>query len=78
VEFDNGDLMKKQVVLKITGLHCAGCAGSVEKALNNTPGISTASVNLKEAKASIEYDADKITESDLVSVIKKAGFGVAT
>jgi copper chaperone CopZ len=77
LDLDKGDLMKKQAILKITGLHCAGCAGSVEKALKSTPGVSKASVNLKAAKANVEYEADKITESDLVKAIKSAGFGVA-
>jgi copper chaperone CopZ len=77
LDLDKGYLMKKQAIIKITGMHCTGCAGSVEKALKNTPGVSKASVNLEEAKANVEYDAEKITESDLVKAIKSAGFGVA-
>jgi copper chaperone CopZ len=69
--------MKKQVTLKISGLHCSGCAGSVEKALKNVPGVSAASVNLEAARASVEYESDKTSEKDLVQAVKSAGFGVS-
>jgi Cu+-exporting ATPase len=68
--------MKKQVTLKITGLHCSGCAGSVEKALKGVSGVSAANVNLEAAKANVEYDTDKTNEKDLAKAVKTAGFSV--
>jgi copper chaperone CopZ len=69
--------MKKQVTLKISGLHCSGCAGSVEKALKNISGVSAASVNLEAARASVEYESDKTSEKDLIQAVKSAGFRVS-
>lgn len=69
--------MKKQVTLKITGMHCGGCSASVEKALKGVSGVSAANVNLEAAKASVEFDSDKTNEKDLVKAVKTAGFGVA-
>jgi copper chaperone CopZ len=69
--------MKKQVTLKITGMHCGGCSASVEKALKGVTGVSAASVNLEAAQASVEYDSDKTNEKDLVKAVKTAGFSVS-
>jgi copper chaperone CopZ len=69
--------MKKQVTLKISGLHCSGCARSVEKALKNISGVSAASVNLEAARASVEYESDKTSEKDLIQAVKSAGFRVS-
>jgi len=67
--------MTKQTTLKITGMHCTGCSTSVEKALKRVSGVSAASVDLKEGKATVEFDPAKASEQDLVSAVKKAGFG---
>ncbi len=36
----------KKVLLKIGGMSCSACSGSLEKFLNKQDGITTASVNL--------------------------------
>jgi copper chaperone CopZ len=69
--------MKKQISLKITGMHCMGCAGSVEKALKGVSGVSSVSVNLEAAKASVEFDSDKTNEKDLIKAVKTVGFAAA-
>jgi P-type Cu+ transporter len=69
--------MNKKVTLKITGMHCMGCAQGVEKALKGVSGVSAASVNLQAAKASVEFDSDKTSENDLLKAVKVAGFGAA-
>jgi copper chaperone CopZ len=66
----------KQASLKITGMSCSGCAANVEKALKGVAGVSTATVDLKAGKATIEYDPAKTSENDLVKAVKKAGYGV--
>jgi cation transport ATPase len=42
----------------IQGMDCASCAIMVEKALNKTPGVKKAVVNIVTEKATIETEAD--------------------
>ncbi len=68
---------KKKVTLPVTGMTCATCAITVEKALNDVKGVSGATVNLAGEKATIEYDAAKAGLGDLAGAIADAGYGVA-
>ncbi len=62
--------------LKITGMHCAGCVATVEKALKNTPGVIDAGVNLATNKAIVQYDPRQTTLADLEKAVTEAGYGV--
>ena len=64
----------KKIILSIDGMTCSACSNGLEKYLNKQKGISSASVNLVMANASIEYD-DKILDiPKLEEFIKQAGF----
>ena len=65
--------MKKDFNIK--GMHCASCAITIEKALKGTKGISNATVNYANEKASIEYN-DDISDDLIKQVVKKAGYEV--
>ena len=69
--------LKKQTSLRITGMTCAACAGGVEKALSEQPGVSQASVNFATEKATVEYDPSLVSEEGLANAVSKAGYGVA-
>jgi len=56
-------------------MHCAGCAGRVEKALANVPGVLGASVNLATEKATVDIDAQApIDANALMAAVKQAGY----
>ena len=65
----------KKEVLKISGMHCASCAQTIEKSLRKLPLVS-ANVNIATEQATIEYDPGKITRKDMVSAIEEAGYKV--
>jgi P-type Cu+ transporter len=67
--------MTKQTTLKVTGMHCAGCSSSVEKALKDIKGISAVKVDLKGGKATVDYDSELVNEKEMAAAVKKAGFG---
>ena len=55
----------KKVKITIQGMHCASCAGNVEKSLKKIPGVKEASVSLMMKKGSVEFDDDaKISEEE--------------
>ncbi|WP_440999764.1 heavy metal translocating P-type ATPase [Fodinibius sp. SL11] len=62
--------------LKIEGMHCAGCANSVEKALSQVEGVSKASVNLATEKALVEFENGEITREKLKEAVQNAGYDV--
>ncbi len=51
--------------VKIEGMHCASCVASVEKSLKKVPGVVTAVVNLATESASVEYQPERATGTDL-------------
>jgi copper chaperone CopZ len=68
--------MIKQTTLKVIGMSCSGCAGSVEKALKGVKGVSAAKVDLKAGKATVDYDPALTGENDLAKAVTKAGYKV--
>jgi P-type Cu+ transporter len=60
--------------LGLIGMHCASCAVSIEKALQESHGVISASVNLASESASVHYNPETTTLSDLRKVVEKAGF----
>ncbi|QSZ66808.1 copper-translocating P-type ATPase [Methanofollis aquaemaris] len=64
--------------LKVTGMHCATCAITVEKALKEMKGVSSASVNLGAEQASVEYDPSKVSPVEIEQAVTGAGYGVVT
>ena len=64
----------KSVRLSISGMTCAGCVSSVEKALSRVPGVMTSAVNFAEHTANITGD---VTADALVKAVKAAGYDAA-
>ena len=61
-------------IFPITGMSCASCAGHAEKALNNSKGVKTASVNLATNSATIEYDSSITTPQNIQKDVQNAGY----
>jgi len=60
--------------LSISGMACAGCVATVEKALRGVPGVVEATVNFAEHTANVTGAVDART---LVQAVKDAGYGAA-
>ncbi|MEE9387046.1 MAG: heavy metal translocating P-type ATPase [Paracoccaceae bacterium] len=61
------------IVLALPSIHCGGCIASVERALEATPGVRSARVNLTLKRASIETTG-QVTAEQLIAVVKAAGY----
>ncbi|MFQ3565839.1 MAG: heavy metal translocating P-type ATPase [Aggregatilineales bacterium] len=66
-----------QVELPITGMTCASCVRTVERALARSDGVSQVSVNLATERASIWFDEAQTNANQLIARIEDAGYGVA-
>ena len=60
--------------LAIEGMHCASCVSRIETALDSTPGVTEAVVNLATAEASVVYEPERVAVGDLVTAIARAGY----
>lgn len=60
----------------IVGMHCASCVRVIERALQKVDGVNEASVNLATNKVTVNYD-DQLSEFDMASAVKKAGYELA-
>ncbi|MCH5307972.1 MAG: copper-translocating P-type ATPase [Prevotella sp.] len=58
----------------VLGMMCAGCAASVEKALNAVEGVKNAAVNLPARTAMVEYDEQQTSPTHLQETLKKIGY----
>jgi Cu+-exporting ATPase len=65
-------------VLDVTGMHCASCAATVEKALAALEGVESAAVNISNHRATVTHVADRVALDDLRGAVEAAGYGVAT
>ncbi|MDD4156371.1 MAG: heavy metal translocating P-type ATPase [Candidatus Cloacimonetes bacterium] len=68
--------MIKEEIIKVTGMTCAVCSGTVEKTLKKTSGIFDTTVNFATGEARVKFDTDIINLNDIHHVIKKTGYGV--
>jgi Cu+-exporting ATPase len=63
--------------LQITGMTCATCAATVEKALAQTHGVAAARVNFASEKASVEYDPTQVDLAKIKDSVSESGYGIA-
>ena len=66
------------LTLPITGMTCANCSAAIERNLSGLPGVERAVVNLANERAAVEYQAEALSWSEIVSKIENVGYGVAT
>ena len=68
------DAEKKKADLKITGMHCATCAISVEEALAAVQDVDAAQVNFGTETARVVYDPAKVSLAKLEAAVRDAGY----
>ena len=59
------------IELKITGMHCAACVSTVERALYQAEGVKKAAVNLMLEKAHVEGEVEI---DQLIQAVQKTGY----
>jgi Cu+-exporting ATPase len=67
---------RKRINFPISGMNCASCAQTVEKALQAVEGVAQVRVNFATEKATIEYDPSQVKEADLAKAVESAGYSV--
>ena len=62
--------------LPLVGMHCASCAGRIEKGLAAAPGVEEASVNFATARATVRYNPAATDVEALRQVVRGMGYDV--
>jgi Cu+-exporting ATPase len=71
---DVATLVGEELTLPVTGMTCAACQARVQRALERTPGVERASVNLMMGNAAVRYDPSQVGADDLVAAIRATGY----
>jgi len=66
----------KYTTFKIEGIHCTGCAETIQALLQDNTGVRKAAAEFDTREARVRYDPAVISDDQLAAVIEKAGFRV--
>lgn len=61
------------IKLNVTGMSCSGCVYNVKTALEKLSSINEVEVDLQSGTASVKFEKGKVTASQLIDAIEKAG-----
>ena len=67
---------QKRTMLKIGGMHCAGCVSSIQRHVSTVEGVSKVEVNLASEKAVVEYDPARVGISQIEKAVRDVGYKV--
>lgn len=66
----------KKVEIDIEGMTCEiGCARTIQSRLSKKEGVQLAEVNFEMKKGLVEYDAQIITEKEIIATVEKIADG---
>ncbi len=64
----------KKIVFKIIGMDCAACTINIDGDLEDQEGVHSAKTSYAKAQTEVEFDPQKVTEYEILQIIKKAGY----
>lgn len=59
----------------VTGMTCSSCVRHVEKAVEKQPGVKKVTVNLLKNSMVVDYDENKLNQSEIEHAVSDAGYG---
>ena len=64
----------KKTVLDVENMTCPACSITIEKALDNVPGVTATQVDTEKATVTVSFDAERTTVSAIARAVTDAGF----
>ena len=61
----------------ITGMSCSACSANVEKKVGSLAGVKKAEVYLMKNQLVVDYDEEKLKDSDIIRAVTKIGYGAS-
>jgi copper chaperone CopZ len=62
------------LTVKVSGMHCKGCAHSIEESLSKVNDIRNVKADFQNAYVKMEFNQDKVELEKIRRAIRKAGF----
>ena len=69
-------MSKEKINLNISGMTCVNCSNGIERVVNKMEGLDTSKVNFTSSSGEFTIESDKLSKSQLITKIKKLGYGV--
>lgn len=69
--------MRAEHTFAVRGMHCASCAGIIERALRKRAGVSGAEVSYGSGEARVSFDEAEVQTQDLIHLIEPLGYQLA-
>jgi copper chaperone CopZ len=60
--------------LEVTGMTCDGCVRSVQRVLEQLPGVSRVEVSLAQGRAVVHFDPVQCSSDQLAAAVRNAGY----
>lgn len=70
------EIKKQLVVFKLSGLHCTSCSLNIDGALEDTPGVVSATTSYAHSTTHVEFEAKLVTKEKLSAVIIGLGYSI--
>ena len=64
----------KTLEVAVEGMHCYGCASTIQALLSHEAGVKSADVSFGNSKARVLYDPDQTDPVKVMAVIEKTGY----
>jgi copper chaperone len=61
---------------EVQGMTCGGCVASVKRVLEALPGVANVNVTLNPARATADYDPERVSAEALRDAVQNAGYDV--
>lgn len=62
----------------VGGMTCTACSSGIERGVSRIDGVSSASVSLMAKTLVVDYNADKVTEKQIIDTVVKLGYTAST
>ena len=72
------DMPTRTAHLNVTGMSCANCSASIEDALDDLDGVTSANANYATDEGSVEYDPEAVSLGDVFESVESAGYGAVS
>lgn len=66
----------KNVTFKVEGMHCTGCASTVQLLLQRRPGVRRVSAYFKIGEVRVLFEPANVSEDEIAELIEKPGYRV--
>ncbi len=67
----------KELIIPVTGMHCANCANTVARNLKRLPGVGDANVSYASERATVHYDPTQVQPAQMLDKLQEIGYGAA-